>query len=77
MAWYNLRQRQKLSAAAINNGTACKVDLSTQTKSLSVMPPLMFPSRENVQKLSSSSLVFNGADVQVNADGELWLSSKE
>ena len=43
-----------LPAGAINSGTACKVDLSARAKSLSGLPPLMFPSRENVQKLSAS-----------------------
>jgi hypothetical protein len=43
-----------LPTAAANSGVSCKVDLSTRGKILSGLPPLMFPSRENVQKLSAS-----------------------
>ena len=43
-----------LPTAATNSGASCKVDLSAGGKILSGLPPLMFPSRENVQKLSAS-----------------------
>lgn len=41
-----------LPVAASRNGTADKVNLSTQGISLSELPPLMLPTRENVRKLS-------------------------
>jgi hypothetical protein len=44
----------KLPTAATNSSASCKVDLSARGKILSGLPPLMFPSRENVQKLSAS-----------------------
>jgi hypothetical protein len=40
--------------AASNNGTADTVNLSTQGKSLSELPPLLLPTPENVQKLSAA-----------------------
>ena len=43
-----------LPVAASNNGTADTAHLSVQGKSLSELPPLMLPTRENVQKLSAS-----------------------
>ena len=43
-----------LPGAASNKGAADTVSLSTQGVSLSRLPPLMLPTRENVQKLSAS-----------------------
>lgn len=49
----NSRAGDIFPEAGSNNGTADTVHLSARGKSLSELPPLMLPTRENIQKLSA------------------------
>jgi len=50
----NARAGDTSPETASNNGTTDTVHLSSRGKSLSELPPLMLPTRENIQKLSAA-----------------------